>query len=135
MLVGVLAGVEVSGWQLIAGGRLQLELLSAGGSQVVRLRVEVESPGDGQGSDDLIRVFKTGGPSPFRDPTMRTNGNIVNNVAHRSDLGRGDKSVSGWVGVIPSREVSVEGRHDGVLLSLLHVLSEERHVGCFEVVA
>lgn len=135
MLVGVLAGVEVSGRQLVAGGRLQLELLSAGGSQVVRLRVEVESPGDGQGSDDLIRVFKAGGPSPFGDPTMRTDGNIVNRAVHRTDLGRGDKSVSGWVGVVPGSEVSVEGRHDGVLLSLLHVLPEERHTGCFEVVA
>lgn len=57
MLVGVLAGVEVSGWQLIAGRRLQLELLPVGGSQVVRLRVEVQSPGDGQGSDDLITVM------------------------------------------------------------------------------
>lgn len=60
MLVGVLARVEVSGRQLVAGRRLQLELLSAGGSQVVRLRVKVESPGDGQGSDDLITWMKTG---------------------------------------------------------------------------
>lgn len=56
MLVGVLAGVEVSGRQLIAGRRLQLELLSVGGSQVVRLGVEVQSPGYGQGSDDLSTV-------------------------------------------------------------------------------
>lgn len=55
MLVGVLAGVKVSGRQLIAGGRLQLELLSVGGGQVVRLRVEVQSPSDGQRSDDLIK--------------------------------------------------------------------------------
>lgn len=61
MLVGVLARVEVSSRQLVAGRRLQLELLSAGGSQIVRLRVKVESPGDGQGSDDLITCIKTGG--------------------------------------------------------------------------
>lgn len=70
MLVGVLAGVEVSGRQLIAGRRLQLELLSVGGSQVVRLGVEVQGPGDGQGSDDLSTVSKIGGAgSLFRTPT------------------------------------------------------------------
>lgn len=81
MLVGVLARVEVSGRQLVAGRRLQLELLSAGGGQVVRLRVKVESPGDGQGSDDLITWMKTrvggrGARSPFRTPTTQTDGKI-----------------------------------------------------------
>lgn len=65
MLVGVLAGVEVSGRQLIASRRLQLELLSVGCSQVVRLGVEVQSPGDGQGSDDLITVVKISGASSY----------------------------------------------------------------------
>lgn len=42
--------------------------------------------------------------------------------------------MSGWVGVVPGSEVSVEGRHDGVLLSFLHVLPKERHTGCLQVV-
>jgi len=53
VLVGVLAGVKVPGWQLVAGGGLQLELFPIGGRQVVRLRVEVERAGDGDGRDDL----------------------------------------------------------------------------------
>lgn len=79
VLVGVLARVKVSGRQLVAGRRLQLELLSAGGSQVVRLRVKVESPGDGQGSDDLITWMKTGwggARSPFCTPATQTDGKI-----------------------------------------------------------
>lgn len=53
MLVGVLAWVEVSGGELVAGGGFQLELLSVRSGQVVGLWVEVEGPGDGQGSDNL----------------------------------------------------------------------------------
>lgn len=36
-------------------------------------------------------------------------------------LWRGDKSVRGRVSVVPGSEVSVEGRDDCVLLSLLHI--------------
>lgn len=53
MLVGVLTRVEISGGELVTGGGIQLELLSIRRGQVVSLRVEVESPGDGQGSDNL----------------------------------------------------------------------------------
>lgn len=59
VLVGVLAWVEVSGGQLITGGGFQLELLSIRSSQVVSLWVEVESPSNGQGSDNLTTFFKT----------------------------------------------------------------------------
>lgn len=59
VLVGILAWVEVSGGQLITGGRFQLELLSIRSSQVVSLWVKVESPSDGQGSDNLTTFLKT----------------------------------------------------------------------------
>lgn len=59
VLVGVLAWVKVSGGQLITGGGFQLELLSIRSSQVVSLWVKVESPSDGQGSDNLTTFFKT----------------------------------------------------------------------------
>lgn len=39
-------------------------------------------------------------------------------------LRRRDKGVRGGVGVVPGGEVPVEGRDDGVLLSLLHVSPE-----------
>ena len=53
VLVGVLAGVKVPGRQLVPGGGLQLEFLSVGSRQVVRLGVEVERAGDGHGGDNL----------------------------------------------------------------------------------
>lgn len=59
MLVGVLAWVKVPGGQLITGGGFQLELLSIRSSQVVSLWVEVESPSNGQGSDNLTTFLKT----------------------------------------------------------------------------
>lgn len=59
VLVGVLAWIEVSGGQLITGGGFQLELLSIRSSQVVSLWVEVESPSNGQGSDNLTTFLKT----------------------------------------------------------------------------
>lgn len=39
------------------------------------------------------------------------------------EFGRGNETVSHWVGVVTSSEVSVEGSDDGVLLALLSVLS------------
>lgn len=39
------------------------------------------------------------------------------------EFGRGNETVSHWVGVVSSSEVSVEGSDDGVLLALLSVLS------------
>lgn len=62
MLVGVLAWVEVSGRKFIASGRVQFELLTIRSSQVVSLRVEVQRPSQGQGSDNL-RVWKYEGNS------------------------------------------------------------------------
>lgn len=56
MLVGVLARVEVSGGELVTRGRFQFELLSVRSGQVVGLWVEVEGPGDSQGSDDLHQI-------------------------------------------------------------------------------
>lgn len=53
VLVGVLAGVEVAGGELVPVGGVQLELLSVGGCEVIGLRVEVQGAGDGEGGDDL----------------------------------------------------------------------------------
>lgn len=53
VLVGVLSRVEVACGQLVARGRLQFELLSIGGGEVIRLRVEFQGAGDGQGCDNL----------------------------------------------------------------------------------
>lgn len=57
MLVGVLAWVEVSGRKFIASGRVQFELLTIRSSQVVSLRVEVQRPSQGQGSDNLHEIW------------------------------------------------------------------------------
>lgn len=53
MLVRVLAGVKVLGRQFVSVRRVQLELLTVGGCEVIRLRVEVQRAGDGHGSDYL----------------------------------------------------------------------------------
>lgn len=56
VLVGVLARVKVLGWQLVSIGRVQLELLPVGSGEVVRLWVEAQGAGDGQGCDNLEEI-------------------------------------------------------------------------------
>lgn len=55
VLVGVLAGVKVTGRQLITIGWLQLEFLTIGSGEVVSLRIELQGTSDGQGCDNLYR--------------------------------------------------------------------------------
>lgn len=124
VLVGVLAGVEVFDGELVAVGGIQLELLATGGRQEVGLRVELERSSDGERGDDLKERRRR------RRSSGRTQTRQQDAAAAEAHLRGGDEGVRGRVGVVPGREVSVEGSDDGVLLPLLHVTPERKDGIC-----